>query len=411
MAANWEWGSNFAISADYNDNPALVPADRKPESTFRILGIYNGEFVRLSSNSVLEFRPRVTRDYYPKKDQKRLESTDFFLPGNYRLIRPRTSWSLGYNLSRQNVLSDEQTLETGGLNQLNADDTLYRASLTPGMSWIMSQKDTLFLSLSANSATYSLPNTNRADSIGGGINASYTRSLTQRQSLGFTTSYLLYKSDNSRLVPLAVGDPPVIQIFAIDTVNDSKSTSVTLDWGFRTSDTSNLNLKIGLQDTEVTNKTTETDTGLPLPFGNATTPFTSTTYNISYRKTLEKGAYNINLTRGVAPAANGQPQDRYQLIFAGDTRLTEKLIGRWRFSASQQESIVVAATDGVISRKNRNYNSDLRLIWTITRKWNASIIYALRYADRDARLSSEAVTAQSNQVAVGINYVWKSIQR
>jgi hypothetical protein len=405
VADNWEWGSAFGLSSNWNDNATLSAFNAI--STFRWLITYNGEFSRLSPNSVLSFRPRITQDFYPDKDKKDLQSLDFFLPGSYRLSRQRTSWNLGYNLSRQSVLSDETTLDNGGINQLNADDQVYRASLSPNLSWNVSLKDQLLLGFSVNATEYTLKDTNRADSLAGGLNTSYLRNITERQTVGFTASYFEYKSDNTRLV-LLDNPPNPPAVIEIEVINKSNSSTLTLDYSLKTSITSSLNVSFGLQNSEVTNTVSETSTGQVI--SEATTPFKSTTYNISFRKALEQGGFNINLGRSVSPAANGQPQDNYRITLSGDAKLTEKLTGKLVLRASQQEAIVLAATDGAFSRKNRNYNADLSLSWAYTRKWSISANYRFRFADRDAGLNSSATTAQSNSVSLGINYKWKAFR-
>ena len=415
MAANWEWGSDLRTAANWNDNPALIDDTRDPASTFRIVASYNGQFERLSTGSSLVFKPKVTRDYYPDKKFKDLESTDIFLPGSFRAFGPRTNLALGYNLSRQNVLSDETTLSETNTNELNADDIVYRASLSPSFSWVATEKDQISVGVVANITDYDLEFTNRADSKGGGINGSYSRSLTQRQSLGVSAGANKFKSDNKRII--ALGFPPVLVPVEIN--NESSSETLTLDYGFSISPTSKLGVSYGLQSSTTDNEITELATGLPIPIGTGTTKFESSTYDISYRKTTERGEFSLIASRRIVPSSNGQPQDRYDIAFRGKTKLTKKLSGQWNLSAFDQQNIIVSAAEdelgSELNRKTRYYSADLRLNWSLDRKWRINGTYRFRYRDRDVDTTDinpdGSVKATSNQVALGITYLWKTIQR
>jgi opacity protein-like surface antigen len=409
LASNWEWGSDFGLAAAWNDNPALSV---RQTSTFRMVAIYNGEFSRLTPNSTLNFRPRVTRDYYPDKQFKDLQSTDFFLPGSYTLGRQRTNWNLGYNLSRQSVLSDESTLQDDGdFSQLSADDTVYRASLAPGMLWTLSLKDQINIGLTASVTDYDLEFTRRADAKGLGITGSYSRVLTTRQSIGVSASSTEFESENKTFLPtFPPTDPATAFLARID--NDSNSESFTFDYKFQISPTSLLKLNFGLQKTGTDNSVINLETGLPIDSGLGNTSFESTKYNVEYQKNTERGKFNIQLARRVTPATNGQPQDRYEIRFIGETKLSQRLAGKWRFLASEQQNIILAETEGTLNRKNRFATAELGLSWAFTRKWSIRGNYRYRYRDRDQGINSdETTTANSNAISVSVNYKWKKIQK
>jgi hypothetical protein len=408
LAANWEWGSDFATAANWSDNPALSDNDLDPPTTFRVVLIYNGQIERLSQGRSWVFSPRVTRDYYPDRDFADLESTDIFLPGSFRFARQRTSFSLGYNLSRQNVLSDETTISDTGGSLLNSDDTLYRASLAPGFTWVMSEKDQISLGVNFSISDYDLEFTNRADSQGGGINGSYSRSLTQRQSLGFSVNVGKFKSENKRNV--FFGFPPTL--VPVKIINESSSYNFTVDYGFSLSSTSSLGVKFGLQNSTTDNETSELDTGQVLPLGFGETEFGSTTYDISYRKTTERGEFSLVASRRIVPSSNGQPQDKYDIALRGKIKFSGRLSGRYTFSAFDQQNIIFSATDGEFNSKTRFYNADFRLNWALTRKWRLNGSYRFRQRDREAGINTnESIVGTGHQIGVGIAYLWKTIQK
>jgi hypothetical protein len=412
LAGNWEWGSDLGLASAWNDNPTL---NSNATSTFRMVAIYNGEFSRSTPSSSINFRPKVTSDYYPDSQFQQLQSTDFFLPGSFRLTRPRTNWNLGYNLTRQSVLSDETTLaDDGTLSNLNADDTVYRVSLSPGMFWTMSPKDQLSISVSLSATDYEKEFTRRADSTGGAIFASYSRSLTSRQSIGVTASTSKFDSDNETFIGIPTSpptDPPTSTATLAKIDNTSTSESLSLDYKYKLSRTSLLNISFGLQKTETDNSLINLETGLPAGPERGPSTFESTRYNIGYTKSTERGNFGITGSRSVAASANGQPQDRYEMGFSGSTKLTQRLSGSWRLSASQQQNIILAATDGTFESKNRFYSARLGLNWRISRKWSIRGNYIYRYRDQDTGINStESITTNSNAISAGISYVWKEIQ-
>ena len=415
FAASWDWGSSVALNAAWADNPALVNESRNPTSTFRMVAAYNGNIVRLAPSSTLQIDPRITRDYYPDSKQKDLESTDIFLPGRYSMQGQRISSFLGWNLSRQNVLSDESTIseDTGIVNpELNADDIVYRASLSPGIAWTVNQTDQLFLNFTAFATKFDLPFTNRADAIGGLGSFSYTKGFTERQSLGFSASYNQLKSDNTsfRAFILPPGTPAVVLTERITTAS---STSFTLDYTYKLSATSALSLKAGLQSSTSEIESTIIETEPPIELPAFEQSFESSTYDISYRKFLRRGEYSLNASRRVSANVAGQPQDRYDLAFRGNLDLSSKLSTRWAFRAWQQQNII-AADAGIDGGKTLFFGADLRFNWQYTQRWSFSGLYSYQYRDQPDRIFNNVRqdgTAQSNRVTLGFNYRFKRFQR
>jgi hypothetical protein len=380
-----------------------------------MLAVYNGDIVRLSPSSTLQIDPKVTRDYYPDSKQKDLQSTDLFLPGRYRVRGRRTSSFLSWNLSRQNVLSDETTVseDTGIVSpELNADDTVYRASLSPGLSWIVNETDQLALNFSAFVTKYDLPFTNRADSIGGLGGFSYSKGLTERQSLGFSALYNQLKSDNTSF-RVFFFDPSTPTIVLTERITNASSTSFTLDYTYKLSDTGALSLKAGLQSSTSEIESTVIDTDPPIALPAFEQTFDSTTFDIIYRKTLRRGEYSLNASRRVSANVAGQPQDRYDLIFRGNLDWSKKLSTQWIVRAWQQQNII-AAEAGIDAGKTTFFGADLRFNWQYTQRWSFVGRYAYQYRERPERIFNDVQqqdTAQSHRITLGFNYKFKQFRR
>lgn len=413
FAASWDWGSRVGLNAAWADNPALIADERNPTSTFRMLAIYDGDIVRLTPSSTLQIDPKITRDYYPDKKQQALESTDLFLPGRYRVSGQRTNGFLSWNLSRQNVLSDETTVsEDQDFTDLNADDTVYRASVSPGISWLVSETDQLTLNFGILATKYSLPLTNRADSIGGLSSFSYSKSLTERHSLGFSASYNAIESDNTNFRTFFLDPITPIRVLT-ERITNAESTSATIDYSYKLSATSTIGLKAGLQSSTTKTKSTILDTNPPTPLPEFEQTFESSTYDINYRKVLERGTYTIRASRRVSANVAGQPQDRYDIAFSGNLDFTSKLSTDWRLIAWQQQNII-AAEAGVSAGKTRYFGADVRFNWQYSRRWSVTGRYGYQYRERPDRIFNNRIedgTATGSRVFLGMSYRFKQFQR
>jgi len=401
-SANWEWASRATLNANWNNNPALVVDSRDPESTFRMVAGLAGNLVRLADGSTLEFRPRVTRDYYPDEKFKDLESTDFFLPGRYNQQRLRSSWSLGWNATRQNVLSDEDTLADEPVTSLNADDTVYRLRLSPAVSWIMTQRDQLSLLTSLSKTEFDKEFTGRADTEAAVISVSYSHSLDQNQSVGFSVFRTQFRSERLDRLRLD-GLPPLVR----ELENETTSDSFSLDYRRRISERSRVFVRFGLQESETQSTQTIVETG-----ESGETPiltFESTTYEIGFDRETLRGSWEASINRGVSPATNGSPQDRYEIRFGGRLDFSKKLSGSLKLRARQQQRLILSE-QGSESGKDRFYSANVRAAWKLDRKWRLTATYRFRFRQPDSA-SENSATARSDQVLLGFTYVWKPLRR
>ncbi len=442
LAGAWDWGADASINSNYNDNPTLrADDDPRKQSTFRFLATYKMDIEQKSASSRFRFTPRVTRDYYPDEQFKALESTDFFLPGSASLIRPTTSWNLGFNASRQNVLSNETTIAEDGstLSSFRADDIQYIFSLAPNVTWSMTPRDQLTLSASAAIVDFDLDYTGRSDYEVYSLNTSYRRSVTERQQLGFTGFVSRNESEgtNCRVNNNAANPtPPVTEPCTIfDTPsrvnavnqNETDSNGFTVDYRYSWSETVSLVARIGLQSSDSVLTVNDADGNsivgeiILLPDGRISgteveeilSTFESTTYDISLDRKMERYEFTLGAQRRVRPSSLGTPQDRYQLVLDGKYRWTEKLTFIYNLIAWEQQSIFLSGVDNnELERKTRFFSGNFRLNWSFHRDWSVNGGYRYRYRDRDAGVNSlNTVTSTSNEFRIGFNYTFRNLKR
>lgn len=421
-AAVWNYGTRVGLSSDWNDNPSLADDSFDNDSTFRFLATYDGDFERRDDNSILTFRPRVTRDYYPDSQFSNLETTDLFLPGSFNLQRPTRSWTLGFNAAQQSILSSEEVTSQGiTVGLLQSNDKLTRLSLAPGLIWRLSERDELAFGLNYGLSDYDLEFTGRSDSTVVGGNTSYRRSLNERHTVGITALISSSDADRKARIPIPVDpptNPPTIDRIELgEVITDSSSSFITADYSYALSNTSSLNLSYGLQDATTETSTSINSTGESISTGSL--DFSSTTYNVVYQTEGMRSKYSMAASRTVSlDITNGQPQDRDELRFEGEYEITERLLGSWRIIVWQQEAIALTTLDENdvpidIRSKPKYADATARLSWTLTRKWRLTGAYQYRRRTNDQRFGDNNfnLKAVSNSISMGITYIWKEMPR
>jgi hypothetical protein len=422
-AAIWNYGTEVGLSADWNDNPALIDDNLDPDSTFRFLAVYDGEFERRDDNTILELSPRFTTDYYTDRTFSDLETTEYFLPGSFSYQQPTTVWSLGFNASQQSVLSSEESTSQGVTSDfLQSDDTLTQFSLSPGVNWRLSERDELLFNLSYSLNDYNLDFTNRTDSTTVGVNTSYRRSLNERHTVGITG--FANSTDADRKARIRV--PPTFEFEEGKLDIDSSSNFITADYTYAVNETSSLRMSYGLQEATTETITRINSTGATSSTGELT--FSSTTYNIGYVREGPRSTYSITAVRSVTlDITTGQPQDRDQITFDGDYKFTERLSGGWELTTWQQEPLALVVLDENnqetrISSKPKYADAEVRLSYNITRKWFLTGRYEYRWRSNDQQFRipdpdgniitlDQDLKATSSNITIGITYLWKELPR
>jgi hypothetical protein len=445
LASAWDWGSNITLSSVYNDNPTLRDDDLETEDTFRFLAAYEMDMQRQSANRSFTFNPRVTRDYYPDSDKSDLESTDFFLNGSYRVSRPTFNWGLTANVDRQNILSNDNSVAQSGSanNTFRADDIQYTYRVSPSFSWQISGRDQMTISVSARKTDFDLDYTGRSDVEAYSFNTSYLRTLTLRQQVGISGSLSHSNAEGTScrldlnfitnpgnpqppiFEPCTnLNDPTIVNAF---NRNETDSYNLSIDYNYAWSETVSLKARYGLQSSDssqivrdadgvtllIDADTFDENTNTADPIDEINSTFESSTYDIALTKQFETADYKISLNRQVIPSQAGTPQDRYQVGFDLNAKLTPRLDSRLKLTAWEQESIFLASDDNStnINRKTRYFQGAMRLSWNFTRKLSMQGKYTYRYRDRDALGDTDSTTSTSNAINIGVSYKFKEMQR
>jgi hypothetical protein len=110
LAGAWNYGAQAALNSNYSDNPTLADDDREAESLFSMVGTYKMDIEWSEPGRNFSIEPRVTRDYYPDSANSELESTDYFIPGNFSVYGNKSSFNMTFDYREQNILSSESAV-------------------------------------------------------------------------------------------------------------------------------------------------------------------------------------------------------------------------------------------------------------------------------------------------------------
>ena len=438
-ADGWEYGSRAALTLNTDDNPTLIAdeivvgidpdtgeeiTEDRRESIFRFLAYYEFELQNQTANRSFNIRPRVSRDYFPDREDSDLENFAYNVPGFYSITGQTTRFNLGFSARQDQAISNDINAEGNVQGQgFRADDIFVVYSITPTFTWTPTPNDQFFLSGSWSKQDFDLDFTGRSDFEGKGASLSYSRTLTPRQTLGLTAQ--INNGDlegrNCLNVPAGVfpDNPPcserpgILPGFVqtnITNKNSTDLTSFTVDYSFRITPTLEFRASIGRQNTETEQQIIDDDGNDALPGSEFESD--NETYNIGLTKSTERSEIRFTAGRStVLQSVNGTPQDRDTYDLTIQSRWTPKIRTILRLNYRDQQSVFFRdAEDGDIAdrieQKNRFYNGELQLRYQLSRKWSA--VTAYRYQQRDIDGVNDT-RATSNLFRLGFIYTFKEL--
>jgi hypothetical protein len=432
-ACAWDWESNATLSSVFKTNPTLRADEIDTEDLFGMLAAYEMGFKRKSGNSYFKFNPRVTRNYYPDRKFSALESTDFFLRGSSGYSFRTSNLSIAFSAAKQNILSNDNSVAQSGdqLNAFQADDTVYTYRLSPNFIWKITHRDQLLIGFSGSIKDFDKDYSGRSDVDSYSFNSTYTHAVTRRQSFGFTgiaytssaegiNCFINFNAANNT-------DPPITEpcsdfdnpLFVNgNNKNDTDGYSASLDYSYSWSDTAKVKVRYGLQKSESTQTIRDLNGNTILidedlnEVEKYESDFESTTYNIIFDKRLQNSEYRISLGRSVVPSQEGTPQDRFQLNFNGETKLSQRMTARLKVNGYLQESIFLASDDNPtdFERETRYIQGQFALSWSATSKWNISTTYTYSRRHREKGIAVPSTTASGNTLSVALSYSFKKMR-
>ncbi|MGI9291341.1 MAG: hypothetical protein ACR2QG_08735 [Gammaproteobacteria bacterium] len=436
-AGSWDYGHRISLGANYSDNPTLADDDRDVDSLFKMLASYNLDIEWSEANRTFAMQPRITRDYYPDSDNSDLESTDYIIPGQFTILRDRGSLGLIFNFREQNILSTEAAIiDSPDTTNFRADDTRNTYNLGFNYSYILTPRDQINIGASWLKTDFDLDYTGRADSDGYLANGSYSHSLTNRQSIGFSFNY--FQSDSDALdclndvlgyedingQPSASFDPCRDDQVNIKRETESDTFSATFNYRAVLTPTLEFSARYGRRKTNNESRVRDANGNLltvvvidpingPIrvpAFTDFKTDSTGDTYDISLSGNYQRYRFDLGGTRTITPSSNGTPNNTTAIRLTQTYNLTQKASAKLILRGTEREDAVREASNAP-DRKTRTFEGDLRLSYRLSRKWNLGFGYKYRYRERDeaALFGVQKQKASSNRFNLSINYILKQI--
>lgn len=364
-ADEWLVEGQLGFGARYSDNPTLLPDTNDPKSTEGTVGSAAIEFERESTNRRYSFRPRVTRNWYPDRDLKDAEYTNLYLDGSAGITNQRNVLNISFSASDQGILASEEDASAGFLN---VDDTRKQFTVSPSVAFLVSPKDQISISTSFTDVDFERDFTSRFDYESRNISVFWNRTIDERHSLGATVLVSRYESD-----ALGVAADPVVF------ENDTDGSSVSINYSYRWSETTDLNLSFGQQNSDLESNATVRSSGMTLPFFPTTSNFDSTQYNLTVQNKTEKGSWSYSASRAVTPSSTGTPSEKWQLSANIKRRLAPTTNGQMKLLWYRQEATGEALS--IIRGETKFFRLDAEFSWNVAS--NTSLVWTYTFRQRN----------------------------
>lgn len=402
QADSWNTKANASVSWNYNDNPTLRPADSplKREATSYGRARATAVLEYATPNLAIEIAPRVTRSFYPNKEDKDLESTNIYLDTLTEYNLQRNSLDLLFEYSHVGLLTDEfgdgspDDPGTGapGAN-LRVDDRVQRYDISPQWTHQLGEKNQVSMRMVFFGSDYKLEKTNRADNQNKQLQISYNHNIDSRISFGI--SVLGRRFESEKLAPIPLID--------INLKNSSDSIGATLDLNYLWSERTSIGLNIGRTSTNSKRDILlSADPTAPL-LSTSESDITNTIFNFIFNHTGYRNTFNIVISRGIVPSSLGIENTQTTISASARRRLSERLTAVLSFNGFDQESISSQQQQS-FNNKYRFLTGNASLSWRFNRSWAASGVYT--YRQNSNGTGSNSQRADSNQLGIALTYLW-----
>ena len=401
QADSWNTKANASVSWNYNDNPTLRPADSplKREATSYGRARATAVLEYATPNLAIEIAPRVTRSFYPNKEDKDLESTNIYLDTFTEYSLQRNSLDLLFEYSHVGLLTDEfgdgsaDDPGTGapGAN-LRVDDTVQRYDISPQWTHQLGENNQVSVGMVFFGSDYKLEKTNRADNQNKQVQISYNHNLNNRMSFGI--SVLGRRFESEKLAPIPVID--------INLKNSSDSVGATIDLNYVWSERTNIGLNIGRTSTNSKRDILLSVDPMTPVRSTSESDITNTIFNFIFNHSGYRNTFNIIFSRGIVPSSLGIENTQTSISVSARRRLSERLTAVLSFNGFDQESINNQQRS--FSNKYRFLTGNASLAWRFNRSWATSGIYTYRQNSNGAGSNSQR--ADSSQLGITLTYLW-----
>lgn len=386
--AAWEFVPEVEITADSNDNPRLVPDDATEvpsdgTTATRLLTNVRLEFTNFTPRGEITLEPAVRSDAYVDDADEPLESTDAFLRsrGERRWEQVEAGYDL--DLSRERIVGSE--FLNAGLVDLDVEDPAIVDSLLVGQNerrrravfapyTVLSLNERASLTLDTRLTDVGYESdaiTSRTDFEDKTFGIQLDRELNQRDTLSGRVYGSRFEADEN------------------DNLTDTAGIAIGFTRLLSNIWTFNASVGVEQSDFEYLDESMVPVTGSDDNF----------TFEVGFRKRVERTSLNLDVRRSVSPDSFGFLTTRNEFRTVLRRQLSPRLDGGVAFR------FIDTATLGGNSDIDRNYSRlELDLDWAIGELWSLTTAY--EYSRRT--IESPGGDAASNALSVGFAYRGRS---
>lgn len=369
MAAEWSLNAEVKQDIGYDDNVRML-VDPQASFLYQITPVLNF----FHKTSVSELTASVSYGYQHFFDISELnrDFQKYGLAGNYQM--ERITWALA---SSYHVTPSRDSAEQdSGDFALDSEKT--SRSITPSVTYQVTQLDSLNFSPSYSDATYSTDDF--SDYENKALNLAWSRKWTERYTSSLSVFYSKYESTRNSVID------------GISTSSDS--------FGINFSSTYLLSEKWKIFGT-LGGRVTESDTDFISITGINSINNTSQGFlldaGFDYSGESLSALFNVN--RSLIPSSQGQLNEQSRVNLDLNYQITERLSAAMLSSYQESESTSTRNVSG--TRKNLTIQPSVR--WKLSPDWVLSTSYRYRYQQRPG----EEKAADSNSIMLSIDYNWQ----
>ncbi len=404
QAAEWKVEPSVSLRSQYNDNVRMRTDNNNPEGSTGFTLEPRVKFAGAEQqlwDVAIDARSKITR-YQDIKDGDS-ENVFFVFDGGRQT--ERSDWRLKTSYEDNTNFDTDFDTQNPDAGLLGDQTQRKTATVTPSVSWSMSETSQISFSLSDTDVSY--------DEVSRFYYRDYTNTSAQlvmywlplqNHQLGFTSSYSEYESPETNYSY----DQTVLQMDYTYTINP------TSDFGFsfggRNLKSLNKDVTVacdlsGQQFPATQGECPKDFLGTPIVpvLQSFETENTGTVVSLSYSSKTERASHRYKSGRSVKPSSYGGAQEvrdaSYQFSFKNTERFTSKLT----LSGSKTETI--GGTIGSSIYDRTRYHFEPSLNYRLTKNWNLNILY--RYINID-RVNTNEVSS-SNAIYINFYLHWPKL--
>ncbi len=372
-----EWSLNAAIKQDFGyDDNVRMSVDPQASFLYQITPVLN----LFHKTSVSELSANASYGYQHFFDISELnrDFQNYGINGIYRM--ERIIWTL--NTSYSIAPARDSAEQDSGVFGVDSEKT--SRSISPSVSYQLTELDSLNFSPSYSDATYST--NDFTDYENKALNFSWSRKWTERYTSSVSVFYSKYESTRD------------------SEVNGLSSTSDSV--GINFTSTYLVSEKWDIFGT-IGGRVTESDTDFNTILGKNSVSDSSEGFllDAGFNYNAESLSAHFNVNRSLIPSSQGQLNEQSRISLDLNYQITERLSAAMLSSYQESESTSSDrdSSDGAGTRSNLTIQPTVR--WKISPDWTLSTSYRYRYQKRP----SEEKAADSNSIMLSVGYNWQGL--